>query len=134
MSHLSLIAGVSLLTILEVVGTTLLTHWSRSPNQVWFLVAGLLIFESLGAVLAICIHHVGQTSVVNALWQSVSIFSVTLICSVVYDERLTPLQWAGVVFSIFACLCLLTPNQASSSFLLPEEPPLLLHEGDKQDV
>ena len=56
-------------------------------------------------MLALSISINPHMNTVNALWQSISIASVTVVSRIVFEEPLTYLQLTGVVLATLASLC-----------------------------
>ena len=99
-----LCTSVVLLTVIEVGGTAAVTCWAHT-EQLQFLVLGVGLFSALGGMLALSISINPHMNTVNALWQSISIASVTVVSRIVFEEPLTYLQLTGVVLATLASLC-----------------------------
>ena len=99
-----LLVSVSVLTLLEVVGTAAGGKWAQTDETLW-MVCCLVLYTMLGGAMALSLRLVQHVNTVNILWQSASIVCVSLVSLLVFDERMTVRQYVGVVFAIFASLC-----------------------------
>ena len=94
------------LTCLEVGATTILTIWASTGNTLYCL-TGMYLFASLGLVLGVAIHKMASMNTVNALWQSSSIITISLISKLYFKEQITGVQWVGVFLAFCSSLCFL---------------------------
>ena len=101
----SLWAYVILLTLIEIGGTFLVTRFAYDDTDVLSLGAGAVLFGALGVVLGFAIRAVGYMSVVNALWQSASIFALSLLSIFYFHERINRRQKVGLLLAGLASAC-----------------------------
>ena len=96
---------VFLLTCIEVGGTCFITRFANDTTRLASLAVGVSAFGLLGVALAIAIQTVGHMSVVNALWQSISIIMLSLISLFYFEESMSMRQCTGVVLATLASIC-----------------------------
>ena len=125
--HMSLLSTVGialLLTLLETLGSACLIQWAQSREYAnGALALGVAFFSGVGCLLGVGARLLGRLSIVNAVWQSTSIASVTLLCVFVHGETLTQVQMLGVALAVLSSICLLEDN--STPDVQPEERELL---------
>lgn len=123
MSPLFTVGVALLLTILETMGTACLIQWAHSQESAnGALALGIALFSGIGCLLGISARFLGRLSIVNAMWQSTSITSVTLLCVFVHGETLTQVQAMGVALAVLSSICLL--EDSNPQYLQPEQQPL----------
>ena len=114
-----------LLTLLETLGTTFLIQWAQSQESAnGALALGVALFSGVGCLLGVGARLLEKLSIVNAVWQSTSIASVTLLCVFVHGETLTQVQTLGVALAVLSSICLVHDSnvpyvQAEQQVLLP---------------
>jgi len=101
----SVLLYVTVLTLVEVGGTFLLTRFAYDDSALASLAAGVVSFALLGLTLGFAIRAVQCMSVVNALWQSASIFALTLLSVFHFHEPISRRQVAGVALATAAAAC-----------------------------
>lgn len=105
--HMSFtLMGALALTVLETFGTACVRRWASLGTDYGMLILGAMIFSCIGVLLGIFARTLGHMSIINAVWQSTSIASVTLYCVFIHGESLTRIQTFGVVLAVLSSLCL----------------------------
>ena len=94
------------LVLLEVVAEMLLHRWARSRRGPW-LVVGICAYVLLAIVFAIAMQSGLTMTRLNTAWQCANVV-VAAACGVfLLQERLTGVQWVGVVFATLATALML---------------------------
>lgn len=92
------------LTFVEVLATMALKRGVELESKEYFA-GGVLLFALLGLCLGWSISEVGHMNMVNAMWQSFSIASISLVSVFYFKESITRRQMFGVCCAIIASLC-----------------------------
>lgn len=100
----SLLYIVILVTV-ELLTVTSLKHWSITKHHL-FLWIGLFGYLVVGGIFAYILHTHSDMTVVNSLWQVMNVILVSAIGLLLYKEKLTKLQYIGVVCAIVATVLL----------------------------
>lgn len=99
-----LAASVIGLTVVEASAVYVITKWSKDKHMP-LLGLGIVLYALIGASFAASVHYIRNVNTVNALWQAFSLAIVSLLTAALFKEKITPLQWVGVILAIIASLC-----------------------------
>lgn len=92
-----------ILVILEILSVSSLKYWSVEKNNI-FLYLGILGYLSVGILFAYILYTHSNMTVINALWQVLNIILVSTVGILIYKEKLTNLQYIGIIFAIIATI------------------------------
>ena len=100
------LGGVAVLLALEAGAETLLTLWSKGDKRAWALAAGIGLYALVGLAFALALRlGGGSLAVVNALWQVANIVVVTLIGVFFMRNKLSHIEWLGILLALAAAVC-----------------------------
>ena len=103
-NNMILAASVIGLTLVEASAVYAITKWSKSSNNA-LLAVGIILYALVGASFAASLHYISNVNTVNALWQAFSLAIVSLLAALLFKEKISPVQWVGVVLAVLASLC-----------------------------
>lgn len=103
--ELKSILYVVILVTVELLTVTSLKQWSVTKNHT-FLALGLLGYLVVGAIFAYILNIHSEITVVNSLWQVMNIILVSAVGLLLYKEKLSTIQYVGVVFAVIATVLL----------------------------
>jgi len=90
-----------ILVLLEILSVSSLKYWSVKKNNT-FLYLGILGYLSVGFLFAYILNTHSNMTIINALWQVLNIILVSTVGILIYKEKITNLQYIGILFAIIA--------------------------------
>lgn len=90
-----------ILVLLEILSVSSLKYWSVKKNNT-FLYLGILGYLSVGFLFAYILKTHSNMTIINALWQVLNIILVSTVGILIYKEKITNLQYIGILFAIIA--------------------------------
>ena len=91
----------SLVLLIILVESATVAILKKSVHNRAFAVLGVLGY-ALVALIFREILKFGSLGIANALWQSGSIFLISIISVVMYHDKFTHLEWGGIALSVVA--------------------------------
>ena len=78
---------ILIIGIIEIISDILFKFWAKGNIEInWFLIIGVLIYNIIGILYAFSLRY-GLLSIINSIWQGVSLLFTVLLGIFYFNER-----------------------------------------------